>query len=151
MKKYLFLLFTIISFNLFSQIQDPVDWSFSVEDLSNNTYNLIIEANIEKGWRIYSQHVDDDGPIPTSFQFIETQDFTLIGDVLEGNSMTKFDPVFEMDLSYFEDKAIFKQKITILNDTLSSIKGELEFMVCNATMCLPPDYVDMFFELKKKN
>ena len=113
MKKYLFLLFTIISFSLFSQIQDPVDWSFSVEDVSNNTYNLIIEADIEKGWRVYSQHVDDDGPIPTSFQFIETQDFTLIGDVLEGNVMTKFDPVFEMNLSYFEDKAGFKQKITI--------------------------------------
>ena len=103
MKKHLFLLFTIISINIFSQIQDPVDWSFSVEDLSNNTYNLIIEADIEKGWRVYSQHVDDDGPIPTSFQFIKTKEFTLIGDVLEGNSMTKFDPVFEMDLSYFED------------------------------------------------
>ena len=68
----------------------------------------------------------------------------------ESNSKTKYDPVFQMNLSSFQDKAVFKQKIKILNTNISVVKGELEFMVCNATMCLPPDYVDMLFELKKK-
>ena len=150
MKKYVFLLLTLITFNMFGQIEDPVDWDFSIEHIENDIYNLIIEAEIEKGWNVYSQHVDPDGPIPTSFLFSESEDFILIDGVIESNSTTKFDPVFQMNLSSFQDEAIFKQKIKILNDTISAIQGELEFMVCNATMCLPPDYVDMLFDFKKK-
>ena len=150
MKKYVFLLLTLITFNMFGQIEDPVDWDFSIEHIENDIYNLIIEAEIEKGWNVYSQHVDPDGPIPTSFLFSESEDFILIDGVVESNSTTKFDPVFQMNLSSFQDEAIFKQKIKILNDTISAIQGELEFMVCNATMCLPPDYVDMLFDFKKK-
>ena len=74
MKKFIFLLLTLLSFNLFSQIEDPVDWSFSIEHLSDDIYNLVIEANIEKGWNVYSQHVDPDGPIPTSFSFFSSAD-----------------------------------------------------------------------------
>ena len=151
MKKYIFLLLSIITFNIFGQIEDPVEWFFSVDPIENDVYNLVIQAEIEEGWNVYSQHVDPDGPVPTSFSFSETEDFILIDSVIESNSQTKYDPVFEMQLSSFQDKAVFKQKIKILNDTAFTIKGELEFMVCNATQCLPPDYVDMLFHLKKKN
>ena len=152
MKRYLLLLLSLVTFNIFSQIEDPVEWSFSIEYISDQTYNLVVEADIENGWNVYSQHVDPDGPIPTSFSFLESKDFELIDNVIESNPKTKFDPVFEMNLSSFQNKAVFKQKIHLFNDTIASIEGELEFMVCNATMCLPPDYVDMFFflTLKKK-
>jgi len=150
MKNYIFLLFALITFNLFAQIEDPVEWSFSVEKVENDIYDLVIEAEIESGWNVYSQHVDPDGPIPTNFVFEESDNFILIDDVLESNTKTKFDPVFQMNLSSFEEKAVFKQKIKLVNQNTISIKGELEFMVCNATMCLPPDYVDMLFDLKKK-
>ena len=81
--------------------------------------------------------MDPDGPIPTTFSFFDDSGYELIDSVVESNTKTKFDPVFQMTLSSFQEKAIFKQKIKLLNDTLSSIKGELEFMVCNETMCLP--------------
>ena len=151
MKNSIFALLSLITFNFFAQIQDPVDWSFSVEHLSDQSINLIIEADIEEGWNVYSQYVDPDGPVPTTFSFIQSEEFELVGSVEESNSKTKYDPVFQMNLSSFQDKAVFKQKIKILNSNISVVKGELEFMVCNATMCLPPDYVDMLFELKKKN
>ena len=153
MKKYLFLLLSLITFNMFSQIEDPVDWSFSVEHISEDLYYLVVEADIEKGWNVYSQYVDPDGPVPTSLSFFnETKkSFELIDSVVESNTNTKFDPVFEMNLSSFQSKAVFKQKIKLLDENLSLIKGELEFMVCNATMCLPPDYVDLLFDFKKKN
>ena len=151
MKNSIFALLSLITFNFFAQIQDPVDWSFSVEHLSDQTINLIIEADIEEGWNVYSQYVDPDGPVPTTFSFVDSEGFELVGSVEESNSKTKYDPVFQMNLSSFQDKAIFKQKIKIFNSNISVVKGELEFMVCNATMCLPPDYVDMLFELKKKD
>ena len=150
MKNSIFALLSLITFNFFAQIQDPVDWSFSVEHLSDQSINLIIEADIEEGWNVYSQYVDPDGPVPTTFSFVQSEEFELVGSVEESNSKTKYDPVFQMNLSSFQDKAVFKQKIKILNSNISVVKGELEFMVCNATMCLPPDYVDMLFELKKK-
>ena len=153
MKKYLFLLLFLMTFNVFSQIEDPVDWSFSVEYIAEDLYYLVVEADIEKGWNVYSQYVDPDGPVPTSLSFFtETKkSFELIDSVIESNTTTKFDPVFEMNLSSFQTKAVFKQKIKLLDENLSIIKGELEFMVCNATMCLPPEYVDLLFDLKKKN
>ena len=151
MKKYIILLLTILTFNVFSQIEDPVKWSFSVDKIDADHYNLIIEASIEPGWNVYSQYVDPDGPIPTTFLFFESTNYVLIDSVVESNSKTKFDPVFQMNLASFQNQAVFKQKIKLLNDTLSNIKGELEFMVCNATMCLPPDYVDMIFDFKKKS
>ena len=150
MKKYFLLFLSVISFNLFSQIEDPVKWSFYVDSISEKTYDLIIEADIEEGWNVYSQYVNPDGPVPTSFSFFLSDDFVLIDSVVESNTNTKYDPVFEMNLSSFSEQALFKQQVKLLNDTTSLIKGELEFMVCNATMCLPPDYVDMVFNLKKK-
>ena len=150
MKKYIFLLYAFLSLNLIAQIEDPVEWSFSVDSVSEDMRFLVIHADIEKGWNVYSQHVDPDGPVPTSFMFNKSSGYKLIGSVDESNTITKFDPVFQMELSSFQTKAVFKQKIQLLNDTLSIIKGELEFMVCNSTMCLPPDYIDMKFYLKKK-
>ena len=150
MRNYILVLLTLLTFNIFSQIEDPVNWRFSIEHVENDVYDLIIEATIEKGWNVYSQYVDPDGPVPTSFSFFESEDFKLIDSVLESNSITKFDPVFQMNLSSFQDEALFRQRVQILNSNISSIKGELEFMVCNATMCLPPDYVDMLFDFKKK-
>tara|TARA_B110000438_G_scaffold300471_1_gene352939 strand:- start:244 stop:2271 length:2028 start_codon:yes stop_codon:yes gene_type:complete len=151
MQKIIFLFIYFFSFTLSAQIEDPVEWFFSVENTSDGDFNLIIQADIEKGWHVYSQHIDDDGPVPTIFQFFgDSLAFNLLGGVTESNTITKFDPMFDMELSYFENKALFEQKIQVLNDTLNVIKGELEFMVCNEVMCLPPDYIDMVFELKKK-
>ena len=151
MKKFLFLLLSLVISYSYSQIEDPVSWTFSVEKIDIETYNLVIDADIENGWNVYSQHVDPDGPIPTTFSFFEHDGYKLIDSVSESNTNTKFDPVFQMTLSSFQETAVFKQKVKLIDDTLSVIKGELEFMVCNATMCLPPDYVDMIFDLKKKD
>ncbi|MBJ04911.1 MAG: hypothetical protein CMP65_03295 [Flavobacteriales bacterium] len=151
MKKYLILFFGSIFLNLFSQIEDPVNWSFEIEEISKDIYNLVIKADIEQGWSIYSQFVDPDGPIPTSFTFISDDSFELIDSVIESAPNTKFDPVFQMNLAAFQKKALFTQKVKLLSDTITSISGELEFMACNSTMCLPPDYVTMEFNFKKKN
>ena len=90
MKKYIFLLLAIITFNVVGQIEDPVDWSFSVDPIGNDVYNLVIHAEIEQGWNVYSQYVDPDGPVPTSFSFSETNDFILIDSVIESNSPVSY-------------------------------------------------------------
>ncbi len=129
-----------------AQILEPVKWSTSVEKISDTEYNLVSIATIDKGWHLYSQNVPDDGPIPTTFTYTE-DGFQLLENTKEEEGHTVDDPVFEMKIKFFENKAEFKQRIKVLNNELSIVKGEVEFMVCDDARCLPPSYVDLEFNL----
>ena len=137
----------IVPLKSFGQIYDPVQWSFSTESLGNNEYNVIFKADIEAGWHVYSQYIADGGPIPTAFYFAEATDYVREGIVEESPSITLMDPVFNMELRYFEKEAIFTQKVRVLGKEPVTVKGELEFMVCNDGMCLPPTAVEFDINL----
>jgi len=49
-------LFVLISFNLFAtaQIYDPVDWKFAVENVTEKEATIVITADIESEWHVYS-------------------------------------------------------------------------------------------------
>ena len=136
------------SFNLFSQVFDPIKWDTKVEKISDTEYNLISIATIDSGWHLYSQNVPENGPIPTTFAYTESKDFELIGKTSEGEGETIDDPVFQMRIKFFGDKAEFSQRIKVLNKELSIVEGEVEFMVCDDEKCLPPNFIDLKFNLK---
>ncbi|WP_179317508.1 protein-disulfide reductase DsbD family protein [Winogradskyella undariae] len=148
-KKLLFFCLLAFSFNLFSQVFDPVKWETKTEKISDTEYNLIAIATIDSGWHLYSQNVPENGPIPTGFSFTRTKNFELVGDTSEDEGVTVDDPVFEMRIKFFGDKAVFKQRIKVLNNELSLVEGEVEFMVCDDEKCLPPTYVDLKFNLNE--
>lgn len=129
----------------FAQIHDPVKWSTSVEKISDSEYDLIVTATIEAKWHLYSQNVPADGPIPTSFSFKKSADFKIVGKTSEEKGHTVHDPVFDMEIKYFENKATFKQRIKINNSNAFKILGEVEFMVCDDSSCLPPTVIDLTF------
>jgi len=52
-----------------------------------------------------------------------------------------------MKIKYFENKAVFKQKIKVLTEDSIKIAGEVEFMVCDDASCLPPTFVDLNFSI----
>jgi thiol:disulfide interchange protein DsbD len=148
MKKLLFLtafLYTIIAS---SQILNPVSWDFDSRKVSATEYELIFTANIDENWAVYSQYVDEGGPIPTGFIFEKSEAFTLIDSVIESNEnkVTKHDPVFDMILSKFFNKGTFTQKIN-LNADEATVKGELSFMTCDDIKCLAPTDVPFEFKL----
>ena len=72
MKKILFIVVLVFPTLLFSQIFNPVTWEFSKKDLGGGDYELIFKASIEDGWYLYSQFIEDDGPLPTTFTFFES-------------------------------------------------------------------------------
>ncbi|MFA5296730.1 MAG: cytochrome c biogenesis protein CcdA [Lutibacter sp.] len=146
MKKiFLFLAFFTLCNASFAQIYDPVKWSTSVEKISGSEYNLIAIATIEKNWHLYSQNVPKDGPIPSSFSFKTSPDFNLVGKPSEEKGHTVHDPVFDMKIKYFENKATFKQRVKITTQNAVKISGEVEFMVCDDSSCLPPKAIDLQF------
>ena len=75
-----------------AKIYDPVKWNFSSEKINDKESYLVITALIEKGWHVYSQFIEEGGPIPTSFKFTPTADYKLIGKVTESpKAVSAFD------------------------------------------------------------
>lgn len=149
MKKLSFLLtLLIISFKGFAQIEDPVKWTFSAEAINDKEAYVVITADIERGWHIYSQFIGDSGPIPTTFTFNNSTDFKLIGKASENpKAISVFDKTFDAIISSHEDKVVFKQKIAIYKPEVK-VTGSLEFMVCNDSKCLPPSDLEFTVTVK---
>jgi len=147
--KKLILLFSIIAVQMLQgQILEPVTWATSVKKISNAEYELIATAAIDKGWHLYSQNVPEDGPVPTSFLFEGHSNYLKKGNTSESKGHTVNDPVFGMVITYFENKAQFKQRIKVRGKTPFKVKGTVEFMVCDNTRCLPPTEVDLEFNVE---
>ncbi|WNH11860.1 protein-disulfide reductase DsbD family protein [Thalassobellus suaedae] len=148
MKKFLFgLTLLILSLTTQAQVLEPVKWTTSVEKLSDSEYQLISKATIDSGWHLYSQTVPEGGPIATSFIYDDSEgNFTIVGNTSEDEGHIVQDPVFEMEIKYFDKTATFKQKIEV-KDGLETVKGFVEFMVCDDSRCLPPTEVDLEFNI----
>ena len=141
----LFLLVT----TAFGQILEPVKWSYSTQRLSDEEAEVIFHAKIDPTWHLYSQDIPDGGPIPTEFIFEESDAWEPIGPVEErGHLEEEYDPNFMMDLKYYSLEVDFVRKVKILSSEDFEVTGELTFVTCDATQCLPPEYIDFEFSLR---
>ena len=134
MKTCLLVLFGILT--LQAQFEEPVVWESKVEQLAEDRYQLIFEADIAPNWHLYSQFSDPEGAIPTEFVFDQTDSFKLVGNVTESESVVDYDQVFEMDLTYFNNSAVFQQQIQVLDDRLTQIKVEINYQACDDELCI---------------
>ncbi|WP_062060372.1 protein-disulfide reductase DsbD family protein [Aquimarina longa] len=145
--RYFFLLLTTILFSttLFSQALDPIKWDASVKKETEDTYILCFKATLDKGWHLYSQNViesDEIAPTPTEFTYANAPDtYELIGKTIEPKGIEKYDNIFEMDVKYFEKKAIFSQKIKLLDKSIKTISAEVFFSICDDERCLAPQVI----------
>lgn len=160
MKKSTFIfvitLFSLIfsSNEVFAQQKNPVTWVFEISDKPNvmGMYEITFTATIEEKWHMYSQHLPspDDGPLPTVFTYEYKATFDVAGPVSEiTKAHSVFDDVFEVQVNYFDNKAVFKQMISLTDKTKGAvIKGMVSYMVCNDVTCLPPNDVPFSLEIK---
>lgn len=144
MKKIAFIIFSIIGLSSYAQMAlNPVSWSAQYVDLKNGEGEIIYTATIEPHWHIYSQTINGEGPIPTTFSVVTTKNFKLNGKVLESGSHEIYDKSFDIKLNVFDNKAVFTQKIKRVNKKSFKIKTSVEYMSCNDTQCLPPKTVEL--------
>lgn len=121
--------------------QEKITWNFSFDQESST---IRIEADIEEGWHLYSQSLENEfGPIPTKFAFVTNENFKLVGSTIEPQPIKEYDENFEGDMSFFRDNVSFVQKVEDIS--ASSIEGIVTYMVCNDEMCMPP--VDLEFTI----
>ena len=144
---------TWAQFGLSSEMatENPSEWKASVKKTSDSVYTVSVVATIDATWHLPSQKElgkDENGPIPTEFNFEYDPDtLEKLGSTQEPQGITKFDEIFETNLTYFQDKAVFEQdfKVKAENATLDL---EILFMICNDEMCLPQDQQRFNFEVQ---
>jgi len=141
------LLMNFMALNAFGQQAQPVKWTFDSEKVADNEYAITFTATADNGWYVYSQFLDDGGPIPTSFTFDKDSGVALVGKAKEvGKKKEGFDKLFEMKVVSFSGKTKFIQKVKTQAGT-KAVKGYLEFMTCNGETCLPPTEVEFSIPL----
>ena len=149
MRKLLVLLWALlIHLNLSAQILTPVKVSTETKALGNNEFLVCFNMKIDEKFHVYSQHITDEGPVPTSFAFEKNKDVELLGDVKEvGKMKEEHDPNFDMQLKYFENAVSFQQKVKLKSKS-TTLKCTMEYMTCDDHQCLPPKAKEYTFDLK---
>lgn len=138
-------LLLVLTASGFSQILEPVEWSFKKEKLSEDKLELQLIVTAEAQWHLYAMDVPEGGPIPTSFSFDKNENYELIGDVEEPTATEEYDENFDMTVKYHSGEVVFRQEVKVLTDKPFNITGSLEYMCCDDSRCLPPTTVDFEF------
>lgn len=144
----LFIFCLLATFGVAAQQLDPAKRSFSVKETSPNEAELIVTVKLDKGWHMYSQHTDANGPLPTVFEFTPSSDYQLVGKVAEPKPHEEMDPLFGCVVKSFEGTVVFRQKIKRLSDKDFTVKGLLSYQLCNDGSCIAPEDHDMVFKVK---
>lgn len=130
-------LLLLTSFVSFGQSK-VVDWSYETKTLASGEIEITFTADIEDGWKLYSQHTAEGGPLPTEFFLEPAQGVELIGDVAEtSKAKTELSDLFEIDVTSFTEHANFVQKVRTKNNG-SQLKATISYMCCDGNRCLPP-------------
>ena len=132
--------------SLHAQIADPVTWIFTTENVNGEEAELVFKADIEPPWHLYSAFLPEGGPIATTPWFNESDQYELVGKVIEvTKAKKKFDEGFQMEVGTISNRAELRQKIRLTGSGPATITGEIEFQVCDDATCLPPKYVEFSF------
>lgn len=129
------------------QILEPVTWSFSSAQLEGNKYQLTYEATIDEGWYVYSQYINDGGPIPTAILHEENDMIVSVGQANETSNHMKdgYDEMFDMDITKYAKSVVFSQTVEVSGPT--TITGYVEYMTCDSIQCLFPDPAEFEFNI----
>ena len=143
--KILFILIPLFCFS-----QEPIKWLTSVEKKSDNSYILSTTAKIQDNWRLYSQNLEEGGALPTEFVFEDESIFDSFSIVSEPKPITKYDPIFQMDQSYFINEVIYSQEVVLKGNYKDDILTQnLYYQVCDDRVCIFQD-VKLEYSLSNK-
>ena len=144
---FLFVLGVFFSLSASSQILKPVKWSYAAKKTSKTEATLYIKATIDEGWHLYSQYMAEGGPVKTTFTFTPSKAYKLNGKTIEPKPIVKFEKSFDMNVSYFANAVVFQQKVKLTGAT-ATVKGTLEYMVCDDQQFLPPETIEFSIPVK---
>lgn len=135
-----FVLLSAIASNSNAQSFRRVSWVYEWSQTTAGEGFLRLTALLAPGWHIYSQHMDEGGPLPTRIKINPGDDYSLIGTAVEkGNVFTFYDSLYEMNITWYEVEVSFLQRMS-LSRMPAEIRGKIQYMVCNNTQCIPQEH-----------
>ena len=109
MRLIVFITTIFFSFCLFAQ--NPIKWNISSISVEKGIYELVIKAELENKWHLYSQFLEENegyDPLNSPFSTYITYDlgsnFDTIGSTKEIGVETHYDPVWESEISFFSNR-----------------------------------------------
>lgn len=116
------------------QIISPPKWTISLSPESptiGEETKLIFEAEIPIGWYVYSNDFPADlGPIIATLDLDASESYSKLGGLTAINPKTKYEEIWEGEVTYFMGKGRFEQQIE-LNSTSGTIAGALGYQMCS--------------------
>lgn len=145
---YRIVLLLLMPVFVFGQVKNVVHWSNNSRQISDDEFILEFKATIDDGYHLYSQDLEEGGPLPTKFTFENLENFELIGEVQEPVPEVEFQEAFNMNVNFFSHEVVFTQRVKLIK-LVKEIKAEVRFMACNDEECTPPLYKDIVFNLSE--
>ncbi|WP_162342555.1 protein-disulfide reductase DsbD family protein [Cyclobacterium salsum] len=133
---YLIPLIFLLAFatSLNAQVISPPKWDIRIDNPEagvGEEVTLILKASIPMNWYIYSNDFDPDlGPLLTEIVWEDQEGFQSVGDLTAINPKTKYEEVWEGEVTYFDKEGEFQQTLLIEEEDVL-IQGTLEYQMCS--------------------
>jgi len=132
----LFLLLIIVS-SAFAQ-QNPVHWQCTAKRIGDRTYELHFMATIDSPWHIYARQNDPELVLPTNINIAYNDNIRLQDTLIESGRLEsrKEHQTGEM-INYYPEHVDFIQTVKLKTNSITRIKGSIDYMACTNERCLP--------------
>lgn len=141
MLKYISIICSLLfSFGVSAQVQNPIRWDTKVEMSSSVDGEILFTVSIDKGWHLYGLNLPEGGPKATSITFDKVEGVEYIDGIVPSREpISKFDKIFELNLSWWDSNVELKQKFKLSSSDKSyKLQGRIEYQGCNAQTCIAP-------------
>ena len=145
MIKYLISCFFFFVSVCFSQVTSPVviNVQSDTSARAGEVINIVIDAEMDSEWKIYSIYKIVDGPLATEIE-ITGESISSIAKIIEPNPIEKYDPGFDMTSFYHKGDTRFSTQVLMKKDLISGVYELIVsvcYQVCNERLCYPPKKV----------
>ncbi len=153
MKRFVQLVALLTVLTAFRADEPGAIWAFTITPTVpadklevGDELDLVFTARLDKEWLLYSSDFKGDvGPQPTAIYFEPDDSFETLGDVKPITPKRKKDRVSETEISYFTQKAEFRQRIRLLKPEYH-ITGVIKGQLCSEKkgVCVPFERLFLF-------
>lgn len=139
----------------------PVRWSVvgdgsPLEVASGRTVPITIQADIAKGWHIYSLSQKPGGPIPLTIDLFDAGDVVMRGVIRAPRPERTFDKNFGIQTELYSGRPRFTIPVGVPGRSRAGarrIQVAARYQVCSETLCLPPrtDRMGVTLRVRSRN
>lgn len=141
MKRFIFsiTLFWAVTMSVLA-FENPVTWSISCNELDAQQVEVVLTAQIQEGWHLYSQH-QDGMALPMVIKTTDTEQARWLTDGLWEESPTyteEYNAIFKENERFLSGTATFTTRIERLTADAFTLPIQIEAQAC-AMLCVPVD------------